>query len=201
MKVAAVIPAYNEEERIGEVVEETEEYVDRVIVVDDGSTDLTTEVSEDAGAEVIGHGENRGYLTALKTGFEAVEEDIVVTLDGDGENDPADIPQLLKPIEEDEADLVLGRREKIPRISERFLTFLAGIHDSGTGFRAIRSELAKALELPGVCPCGTFALEANGLGVRIEEVPVRTRETGKERKVAWKHFIQFWFVLKALLIP
>ncbi|KXA91418.1 hypothetical protein AKJ57_01250 [candidate division MSBL1 archaeon SCGC-AAA259A05] len=64
MEAAAVIPAYNEEDRIGEVIEETEGHVDRILVVDDGSTDCTAGASEEAGADVLIHDENRGYLGA-----------------------------------------------------------------------------------------------------------------------------------------
>lgn len=198
-----VIPAYNEENRISKVIEEVIDYVDEVLVVDDGSSDQTRKVASEAGAKVLTHDKNKGYLEALKTGFQNSEADFIVTIDADGEMNPEYIPELLKPLEEDEADLVLGKREKIPRLSERFLSFLAGlkagVSDTGTGFRAVKTSLAKKMDLFGVCPCGTFVLEAKKLGGEIREVSVRTRRVEKPRQVAWKHFLQFWHILKMLV--
>lgn len=109
--ITAIVPAYNEELTIGSVVISTSEFVDRVIVVDDGSTDHTSEIAEKAGAEVIKHSENIGKGAALKTGFNAISRtDIVVTVDGDGQHNPREIPLLIKPIEDGEADLVNGSR-------------------------------------------------------------------------------------------
>lgn len=198
-----VIPAYNEEDRIGEVIEEVSGYVNEVLVVDDGSSDRTGKVASGADAEVLTHENNKGYLEALRTGFRNLESEFVVTLDADGEMNPEYIPELLEPLVEGEADLVLGKREKIPRLSEQFLSFLAGlkvsVSDTGTGFRALKSGLAEEMNLYGVCPCGTFVLEANSLGAEIKEVPVRTRNVEKPKRIAWKHFFQFWHVLRLLL--
>ncbi|KXA96080.1 hypothetical protein AKJ37_06070 [candidate division MSBL1 archaeon SCGC-AAA259I09] len=203
MRTVAVIPAYNEESRIGGVIEEVKDFVDRVIVVDDGSGDRTGEVAEEYGADVVRHETNSGYLKALKSGFRNSDEEVIVTLDADGEMDPSYIPELVEPIRKGEASLVLGVRKRVPRVSERFLSALSGlkvdVSDTGTGFRAIRGELARTLELHGVCPCGTFVLEAEKLGAGIAEVPVETREVEKPKRVAWKHFIQFWHVSKLLL--
>lgn len=203
MGIAAIIPAYNEGSRIRPVIEGAKEHVDRVIVVDDGSSDGTAEVARSAGAEVFSHNVNRGYLEALKTGFNVVQEDIVVTIDADGENDPKFIPRLVQPILEGESDLVLGKREHVPRASERFISFatslVVDVSDTGTGFRAIKTDLARKLNLEGLCPCGTFVLEAKKLGARIEEVPVKTRKVNKPKKIAWKHLPQLWHIIKALI--
>ncbi len=203
MKVSVVIPAYNEESRIGEVIKETKRHADRVLVIDDGSTDRTANISGEFGAEVVAHKRNKGYLETVKTGFHRVNENIVVTIDADGENDPEDIPRLVGPIRRGEADLVLGKREHVPRLSERFIDFLAKfvvkVSDTGTGFRALRADLAKKLELEGRCPCGTFVLEVARLGGRIREIPVRVRKIDKPRKIAWKHGLQIFYVLKSLL--
>ncbi len=86
--IAAILPAYNEEVSIGSVMLRTRQYDDRVIVIDDGSSDHTAEVAEMAGAEVIRHPKNRGKGAALKTGFEALNgERVVVTIDTDGQHD------------------------------------------------------------------------------------------------------------------
>lgn len=199
METVAVIPAYNEEDSISSVVKETKKFVNRVVVVDDASTDCTARVSKEAGAEVIEHEKNKGYLATLKTGFRSVDADIIVTLDADGEMDPAFIPKLIEPIEERRATLSLGRREKVPRVSERFLSFIAGplvdVKDTGTGYRALKKNLAEKMELRGLCPCGTFVLEASRHGADIVEVPVVNRQIKKPRGIAWRHLVQVWYVL------
>ena len=93
------------------MVLKTKMYVDRVIVVDDGSTDKTAEIAVLAGAEIIKHKTNMGKGKALKTGFEAAKgAEIIVTLDADGQHKTSDIPKLLKPIIDGEADIVNGSR-------------------------------------------------------------------------------------------
>ena len=87
-EITAILPAYNEEVSIGSVVLQTKKYADRIIVVDDGSSDRTAEVAEMAGAEVIRHPQNRGKGAALKTGFEALNgTGVVVTIDTDGQHE------------------------------------------------------------------------------------------------------------------
>lgn len=200
--VTVLVPAYNEASHIGAVLAEIpDEYA--CLVVDDASEDDTAGVARKAGASVIGHDRNRGYLAALRTGFSAVDTEFVVTLDADGEHDPADTDRLLGPIANDEADLVFGARETIRRPSERFLNFLATrrvpVRDTGTGFRALRTDLAKRMELDTACTCGTFALEAANLGARIVEVSSPTRSVDKPRGIAWRHAEQLLHLFRYLL--
>ncbi len=113
--ILAIIPAYNEEEKIGQVVRKirgSDERID-IVVIDDGSTDRTTRHSRLAGAKVVRLSSNMGYGVALQTGYKYAFErgyDFVVQLDGDGQHDPVYIPQLLEEIMSGEADLVLGSR-------------------------------------------------------------------------------------------
>ena len=110
-KIVAIIPAYNEEKELADVIEGTLKHVDKVIIVNDGSVDNTAEVALNAGAELINHNTNLGKGEALKTGFKAVDNDsIIVTIDGDGQHNPNEIPDLLKPIIDDGADFVNGSR-------------------------------------------------------------------------------------------
>ena len=130
----ALIPAYNEELVLPSVILRAREFVDRVIVVDDGSTDRTAKVAELAGATVYRMPENRGKAAAVMEGFSRIAAsfgsaslsgsgsnlgsgpssefacDAVILLDADGQHEPEQIPDLLEPILDDEADLVIGSR-------------------------------------------------------------------------------------------
>jgi len=109
----AGIPAYNEESIIRSVIEETSQYVDQIIVVDDGSDDDTAAEAKRAGALVVEHETNRGYGAALQTIFEHAEfagVDHLVILDGDGQHEPADIPKMIDAQDSDGAHLIIGSR-------------------------------------------------------------------------------------------
>ncbi len=196
--ITAIIPAFNEEERIEKVLEKTSEYVDEMIVIDDNSTDGTVGIAEKYG-RVLENESNLGYLRCVRRGFEAAGGDIVVTLDGDGEHDPSFIPKMVALIQNGEADLVFGKRERVPRLSERVISKMVelkvGLEDTGTGFRALRGELAEKMDLHGYCTCGTFVLEAVSLGASVEEVKAPTREVDKVKGIAWQHFGQFFVLL------
>ena len=196
--ISAVIPAYNEGERIEKVLIETRNFVDEIIVIDDCSTDDTAKKAENY-ADVLQNEGNVGYLESIKKGFEHASGDILVTLDADGEHAPKYIPDMVEPIKLRKADLVFGRRESIPRPSERFLSKIAELKvktvDTGTGYRALRKELAEKLELNGYCTCGIFALEAYRKGADITEVKAPTRKIKKSKGVAWIHFFQFFKVI------
>jgi glycosyltransferase involved in cell wall biosynthesis len=111
--VVACIPAFNEGRGIGGVVVRAVRYVDRVVVCDDGSVDLTGAIAEGLGAVVIRHERNRGKGAALRSAFLRARElgaDVVVMLDADGQHDPEEIPGLIEPILRGEADMVVGSR-------------------------------------------------------------------------------------------
>jgi glycosyltransferase involved in cell wall biosynthesis len=191
--VTAIIPAYNEQISIGSMVLKTKQYVDRVIVVDDGSTDRTVEISKLAGAEVISHPTNMGKGVALKSGFEAVtDSDIIVTLDGDGQHHTSDIPKLLNPIIDGEADIVNGSRylngkeENTPiyrRVGQTVLdkatnfNARSNITDSQSGFRAfaIHTIPAFRFEQTGYGIESEMLTEASHAGFNIKEVEIGVR--------------------------
>ena len=202
METTAIIPARNEEGRIGTVVRETQNYVDEVIVIDDASTDRTGHEASEAGAVVLRFSQRRGYIAVIKEGFTHSHGDILVTIDGDGEHDPREIPNLIREIDLGH-DLVLGKRDHISRISERFLNFLTNLKvqctDCGTGFRALTRDLALSLSLRGRCTCGILVLEAHDHHASITEVPITLRKIDKKRGIAFSHFFQIFHVLRALL--
>ena len=112
MKIVC-IPAFNAEKKIGDVVKKSLEYVDEVIVCDDGSTDNTAQIASKSGARVLSHKKNQGYGAALITMFDQARKndtDVMITLDGDGQHDPKEIPLFLKALDENNVDVVIGSR-------------------------------------------------------------------------------------------
>ncbi|WP_168215876.1 glycosyltransferase family 2 protein [Halorussus ruber] len=113
VEVVAAIPAYNEGDTIGAVVQGVQHHVDEVVVVDDGSSDDTVAVAERAGATVVEHETNRGYGAAMQTLFSEAHDrnaKVLVTLDGDGQHDPDDVPRLVNAARDGDASLVIGSR-------------------------------------------------------------------------------------------
>jgi len=203
-QISAVIPAFNEEKTIGDIVSRSLRHVDEVLVIDDGSTDETGIIAEREGAKVIRNAENQGILNSLRRGFKAAKGDILVTLDADGQHDPDQIPVLVERIIADRSDLVLGKRAKLPYLSERVIAKLTSlrvpVRDASTGFRAIRRNIAQNMSLYGSCTCGTFVLEAASIGARISEVDIdmKERQIG-DRRIKTSHLKQIFTILYFLL--
>ena len=173
--VSAVIPAYNEESTIEDVVSGVSRHVSEVIVVDDGSSDETADKAVEAGAVLLKNGDNVGKLLSLIRGYRVAKGEVVVTLDADGQHHPDDIPRLVGPILNDRADLVIGVRPELPHFSERVITTLTRlkvkVEDASSGFRAIRKSVVDEMEIYGSCTCGTLILEAYSKGARVVGVP------------------------------
>jgi glycosyltransferase involved in cell wall biosynthesis len=203
LTVTVIIPAYFEEKTIGSIVERCLPFSDEVLVVNDGSTDDTVKSALAAGARVVDLPENVGVLEATQVGLKEASGDIIVTLDADGQHDPADIPRVIKPILEGKADMVMGVRPNFPYFSERALTWLTSLRvpvgDASTGFRAVTRDIARKMGLHGRCMCGTFVLEGARHGARVVSVPISVRERGDgERRVQTEHIAQFFIVLRSL---
>ena len=193
-KVIAAIPAFNEEQYIGTVVLKTRQYVDEVIVVDDGSADQTADVAKLAGATVIQHRQNEGYGASIRTLLAEAKKrqaDILLLLDGDSQHNPDEIPHLLKPISEG-FDLVIGSREQqkasIPRyrhIGQRVISYFSYIlsrekvSDSESGFRVFSKEAIARLELTenGMSVSAETIADAAKKGLKITERPISVRYT------------------------
>jgi len=198
--VAAVVPAYNESGTIGAVIEETLEYVDEVIVVDDGSTDDTDDIARELGATVVPHAINTGVGGAVRTGYRyAIKRgfDFVVQIDADGQHDPSRIPQLLAIA--DDNDMVIASRylnqsfenySFVRKVGIRFFTTVVNvlggldITDVTSGFRVYRvSTLKDIMHRSDRHWAVEQTLAAAKLGLRIEETSVEmpTRETGESQ--------------------
>jgi len=189
----AILPAFNEEVSIGSIILRTKQYVDRVVVIDDGSSDRTAEVAELAGAEVIRHPVNMGKGAALKTGFESLNgADIIVTMDTDGQHDPAEIPRLVAPILFGESDIVNGSRylnstdKNTPsyrRVGQKVLDIASNldsglkITDTQSGFRAFSAHTASVFRFTqnGLAIESEMLSDAARAGLRIKEVEIGVR--------------------------
>ena len=152
MYLLACVPAYNEEGVIGNLIKKIIPLVDSVVVCDDGSTDLTSKESQDAGAFVIQHKQNKGKGAALQSLFDFARHsnaDVIVTIDGDGQFLPEEIPKLTEDIENGKSDIVIGYRfeteKDMPsyrKIGNKVLDELSktasnlNLRDTQSGFRA-----------------------------------------------------------------
>lgn len=192
-RITVILPAFNEEVSIGSIVLLTRKYADRVIVVDDGSSDRTSEIAEKAGAEVIVHQMNEGKGAALRTGFEfAKNSDIIVTMDSDGQHNPAEIPKLIAPIIEGMADMVNGSRylngmdKNTPAyrrvgqtILDNFTNMNSGLKvtDSQSGFRAFAASTIAAFRFnsQGMAIESEMLADAGKAGLRIKEIEIDVR--------------------------
>jgi glycosyltransferase involved in cell wall biosynthesis len=187
-KIVAGIPAFNEEDSIAKVVVHTNRHVDRILVVDDGSSDDTGLIAEKLGAVVVRHARNLGKGSALRTILdwaENIDADILVTLDADGQHDPDEIPKIIAPIIKGEGDVVIGSRKlsEIPmhrRVGARVLDHITGVSSSGTivdaqsGFRAYSRNALKQVTAAesGMGVDSEILMRAKAKGLEILEIPI-----------------------------
>lgn len=191
----AVVPAWNEEKMIGDVLDGLRSRVDRVVVIDDGSTDRTSEIARGRGAVVIRHAVNRGLGAALGTGIQAAiiaGADVILTFDADGQHDPDDVSAVVAPVLDGKADLVIGTRladrEGMPLVRRlanqtgnlvTWTLFGARTSDSQSGFRALSRRAATAIDIrtDRMEVSSEIIVEAHRLGLRLVEVPIHSRYT------------------------
>ena len=198
MKITIGIPAYNEEKNIAKLIVKLKKITDSILVCDDGSSDSTSEISEELGVTVIKHQKNKGYGAAINSLFLKAKEldtDIFITFDADGQHRIEDIPLLREPIENNEADLVIGSRflqtksEEMPnyrKMGVKIITKVTNLSikdkltDSQSGFRAYSKkaiqEIAPTEEGMGVST--EILIKASNLELRIAEVPIKIHYHG-----------------------
>ncbi|MEM2944599.1 MAG: glycosyltransferase family 2 protein [Methanomassiliicoccales archaeon] len=192
--VAVLIPAYNEELTIGSLVLKSKKHVDEVIIVNDGSSDKTSEIARMAGALVVDLPNNGGKASAIMKGIEFVRNQgyqACVLLDGDGQHDPDEIPRVLEPVLKGEADLVIGSRfldlkSRVPlyrKAGQEILNIVTNlgtrqrITDSQSGFRALSASAIQNFNFHshGYAIESDMILRLSEKGMRIKEVPISSR--------------------------
>lgn len=190
-KVIAIIPAYNEEKHIGDIIARAKKYVETVIVVDDGSGDNTYKKSSSADV-ILRHIVNLGKGAALKTGFLTAlknDADIIITLDADGQNNPEDIPKFTEALEKHKADIVVGARKFNTNMPVIFrlgnwglrkifqILFKLNVNDSQSGFRAVKADIYPKIKWQST----DYSVEAEMLAnagrnhLKCIEVPIATK--------------------------
>ncbi len=227
-RLSVVMPAYNEERTLDQIVRRVLELpcLFELIIVDDGSTDATTEIGaslaeEDARVNFVRKDKNSGKTDALRTAFRICTGDIVVIQDADLEYDPADIPDLIDPIVQGHADVVFGSRFMVKRaarvlyfyhyVANKWLTFFSNcltninLTDIETGYKAFRGEIIRAMRIRSSGFGFEVEVTANvaKLGCAIYEVPInyygRTYEEGK--KIGFLDCVAaVWYVAKCNLL-
>ena len=199
LRVAVVIPAFNESRAISETVATVPDFVDEILVIDDASSDDTSAQAQAASSRalVIRHANNSGVGRAITTGYHralALGVDVAVVMAGDGQMDPGDLPALLDPIADERADYVKGNRFKHPEIwsampparivgnvllsaATKLTSGYRHVFDSQCGYTAITRRMLQRLELDGVFPRYGYPNDLlsrlNIAGARVVDVPVR----------------------------
>jgi glycosyltransferase involved in cell wall biosynthesis len=224
VRSVAIVPAHNEQASVAGVVREIRAVDPRfeVVVVDDGSTDATAQVAEAAGATVIRLPFNVGIGGAVQTGYQYALEhgfELAIQVDGDGQHDPREIEQVVRPILEDRADLVVGTRfvkgggyrgTRLRRVGIRLFAAVVSmlvrqrVSDTTSGFRAVNRKALRlfAADYPHDYPEVESIVLLSRHRLRLLEVPVqmRVRETGNSSITALRAAYYMIKVLLALFI-
>ena len=196
MKLAC-IPAYNEESHIESLVKSAKNHVDQVVVCDDGSTDNTASIAKNAGAIVISHKTNKGYGAAIISLFNYAREnnaEVMITIDGDGQHNPDQIPLLLNTISQHNVDVVIGSRFlnntiEAPGYRQRGIKIITSaanygtdlkVSDSQSGFRAYSKIAINAIHPTeeGMSVSTEILLKISNKGLSLAEVPITVSYDG-----------------------
>lgn len=222
MKLSVVIPVYNEQASLREVVQRVEavDYDKEIILIDDCSTDGSRGILEEykdlAGYHVLFHSRNRGKGAALRSGFAHATGDVIIIQDADLEYDPIDYPMLLKPIIDGRADVVYGSRflggpHRVlfywHSVGNKFLTTLSNMFtnlnltDMETGYKVFSKKVIDSITLK----CDRFGFEPEitskiaRKNFRIYEVPISYsgRDYSEGKKITWKDGVAaLWFIIR-----
>tara|TARA_B100000029_G_scaffold211353_1_gene209201 strand:- start:731 stop:1609 length:879 start_codon:yes stop_codon:yes gene_type:complete len=199
MNIVIGIPAYNEENKIASIITKLKKITDTIIVCNDGSSDLTGEIAAELGAIVINHDKNKGYGSAIRSIFLKARElkfDNLLTFDADGQHRIEDVKSVLKPIENEQADIVIGSRflskksDEMPNYRKMGIKLITKVTnmsitekltDSQSGFRAYNKKVLENI-IPtdeGMGVSTEILIKASKLDFKIAEVPIKVNYKGK----------------------
>ncbi|MBI1929772.1 glycosyltransferase family 2 protein [Candidatus Poribacteria bacterium] len=215
MKTCLLLPAYNESRTIERVVKEASLFVGHIVVIDDGSSDKTTEIAQANGAVILRHTQNRGKGMALRTGFDYALRngyELIFTMDSDGQHNPADVPRFLEHFRRTQPDILIGGRLEgrsampLHRRLNNWLVSTVGttlcgqrVPDFQSGYRLIKAEVLKAvhLETERYETESELLIKAGRLGFRIESLPIQTIYGDEVSNV--KLLREMWLFTKLLI--
>ena len=195
MKICLLLPAYNESKTIGQIIQESSEFINDIIVIDDGSSDETAEIAGACSAICLKNPTNCGKGNALRKGFAyalARGYELVFTMDSDGQHQPVDIPRFLEHFGNTQPDILIGARDtqdfrtSMPlhrRVNNRLISYVGSklcgqrVPDFQSGYRLIRAEVLRQvkLETERYETESELLIKAGRLGFRIESLPIQTR--------------------------
>jgi len=197
LKITIGIPAYNEEKNIASIITKLKKITDSIIVCDDGSSDMTSDISKNLGAIVITHKKNMGYGVAINSIFQKAKEvnsDLLVTFDADGQHRVEDIEKVVEPLKNNIADLVIGSRfldnkSDVPnyrKIGIKVITQVTNasikkkLTDSQSGFRAYNKQVLSQISPSdiGMGISTEILIKSSSKGLRIMEVPITILYSG-----------------------
>lgn len=216
--ISVVVPAYNEEKFIESVINNMPDFIDKIYVVNDASRDNTQEIASKATRQdgrllIITHEENKGVGAAIVTGYKkCLEEgiDIAVVLAADNQMDPAELPKLLTPIVEGNADYTKGNRmstrEHLQGMTHwrrfgnwllRWLTRIASgnykIMDPQNGYTAISKEALRQIDLDGIYPwygyCNDILVKLSVADIQVCETPIPARYGDEKSEIRYREYI------------
>ncbi len=198
MKITIGIPAYNEEKNIAGIITKLKKITDSIIVCDDGSSDLTGDIVKDLGSICITHSKNMGYGAAIRSIFlkaKEIDSDVLITFDADGQHRIEDIQNVLDPIKNDVADIVIGSRflEKVSKDIPNYrklgiklitkvtnLSIKEKLTDSQSGFRAYNKKTLEKINPvdSGMGVSTEILIKSSDAELTIAEVPIKVKYEG-----------------------
>lgn len=214
-KGCVIVPAYMEQRKINDVVKRILKYIPHVVVIDDGSRDRTSEEAADAGAKVLRHESNMGKGVALNTGFNYAREnnfDYLITMDADGQHDPADIPRFIEAYSRTGISVLLGNRmghiEGMPfvrTLTNRFMSWYLSrlmnqyVPDTQCGFRLYRCSVVPfvSAEAKRYAAESEILLHIAARGIRIDSIPVAVIYSDEKSKInPFKDTLRFFMMIQ-----
>ncbi len=217
MKICLLLPAYNESKTIGQIIQETSEFISEVVVIDDGSSDETAEIASACGVVCLENVTNCGKGNALKKGFAyAIENgyELVFTMDSDGQHNAADIPRFLAHFDNTHPDILIGARTtensrtSMPFhrwVNNRLISYVGSklcrqsVPDFQSGYRLIQADVLRQvrLETERYETESELLIKAGRLGFRIESLPIQTRYSDEVSHI--KPLREMWLFTRLLL--